>query len=74
MDQLNRELRDQAIALGLCGDWQDLWNRNWSKEKMIERMFRGLDFCLKHHYPSNDFIIKHFDRVLLRKNFPVLSL
>ncbi len=69
MDQLNRELRDQAIALGLCGDWQDLWNRNWSKEKMIERMFRGLDFCLKHHYPSNDFIIKHFDRVLLRKNF-----
>ncbi len=68
MNELNKELRDQAILLGLCVDWQKLWGKDWSKEKMIERMFQGLDFCILNHYPSNDFILKHFEKDLLRKN------
>lgn len=67
MDELNNELRNQAISLGLCEDWTKLWNRNWSKEKMAERMYQGLDFCLQHHWPSNDFLIRHFDIDFLRK-------
>lgn len=66
MDELNRELRSQAVHLGLCNDWQGLWSKGWSKEKMAEMMYRGLDFCLKHHWPSNDFLIKHFDLTFRR--------
>ena len=68
MNQLNKELREQAIHLGLCQDWQKLWNKDWSQEKMVEMMYRGLDFCLEHHYPSNDFILKYFDKGFLRRN------
>lgn len=67
MNDLNKDLKDQAIHLGLCSDWQKMWNKDWSKEKMAERMFKGLDFCLKFHYPSNDFILKHFDLEFRRK-------
>lgn len=68
MNELNKELKNQAIALGLCEQWKEAWKKGWSKERMIERMFTGLDFCLKHHWPSNDFIIRHFDVDFLRQN------
>lgn len=61
MDELNEELRNQAIHLGLCDEWQKLWKKEWEREKMVEMMYRGLGFCIKYHYPSNDFILKHFD-------------
>ncbi len=68
MNELNKELRDNAISLGLCNEWQQLWQKDWSREKMAEMMFRGLDFCLKHRYPTNDFIINHFDLDFRRKS------
>ena len=68
MNELNKDLRNQAIALGLCQEWQNSWNKDWSKEKMVERFYKGLDFCLKHHYPSNDYILKHFDLEFRRKS------
>lgn len=68
MNELNKDLRNQAVALGLCNEWQNSWNKDWSKEKMVERMYKGLDFCLKYHYPSNDYILKHFDLEFRRKS------
>lgn len=68
MNELNKELRNQAVTLGLCNDWQKLWNKDWSQEKMVERMYKGLDFCLQHHYPSNDFILKNFKKDFLRRS------
>lgn len=35
---------------------------------MVDMMYRGLDFCLKYHWPSNDYIQKHFDQDFLRKS------
>ena len=35
---------------------------------MVEMMYRGLDFCLKYHYPANDFLVKHFELDFLRKS------
>ena len=67
MNELNKDLREQAISLGLCNEWQKLWKNDWSREKMVEQMFKGLDFCLKHRYPSNDFILNHFDIAFRRK-------
>lgn len=68
MNELNKELKNQAIALGLCQPWQESWKKDWSNEKMVERMYCGLDFCLKYHWPSNDFITRHFDLNFLRQN------
>lgn len=68
MNELNKELKQQAVALGLCDSWQNNWRKDWTQEKMVEMMFRGLDFCLKHHWPSNDYIIKHFERDFCRRN------
>lgn len=68
MNELNKDLKSQAIALGLCNDWQRTWGKDWSKEKMVEKMYKGLDFCLKFHYPSNDYILKHFDQEFRRKS------
>lgn len=65
---MNKELRSQAISLGLCNEWQKMWENDWSKEKMIERMYKGLDFCLEHHWPSNEFITNNFDTDFLRQN------
>ena len=68
MNELNNELRNQAIALGLCQEWQNAWKKDWSKEKMVEKMYKGIDFCLKYHYPSNDFILNHFDQDFRRQS------
>ena len=68
MNELNKELKSQARHLGLCDEWTKLWNKDWSKEKLVEKMYKGLDFCLIHHWPANDFIIKHFDLDFRRKN------
>lgn len=68
MNELNKELRSQAVALGLCNDWQGMWKKDWSNEKMVQMMYKGLDFCLKYHYPSNEFILKHFDIDFRRKS------
>ena len=68
MNDLNKELKNQAIALGLCQHWQDSWKKDWSREKMVERMYKGLDFALIHHWPSNNFILKHFDQDFRRRS------
>lgn len=68
MNELNTSLKDQAILLGLCKDWQKQWNKDWSQKKLVQRMYKGLDFCLKYHWPSNEFIAKNFDKDFLRDN------
>ena len=68
MNDLNKDLKSQAVALGLCKEWQKSWEKDWSREKMVERMYKGLDFCIIHHYPSNDYILKHFDQEFRRKS------
>ncbi len=67
MNELNTTLRNQAIAHGLCLQWQQQWNCNWDKKKMIQKFFEGLDFCLMYRYPSYEFIKKNFDKDLLRE-------
>jgi hypothetical protein len=68
MNDLNKDLKSQAVALGLCKEWQKSWEKDWSREKMVERMYKGLDFCIIHHYPSNDYILKYFDQEFRRKS------
>lgn len=66
--QLSVQLRSEADLLGLCDEWHNAWKDNTTMQELINKYIRGLDFCLKHRWPSNRFIVEHFDRGLLRRN------
>ena len=65
---LSSRLKKDAIALGLCNQWQKEWKDNEDKQSLITKYFDGLDFPLKYHWPSNQFIKENFEQNLLRKN------
>ena len=65
--ELNKTLREEARFLGLCDDWYNAW-KEYSQEELVERMYKGIDFVLKHHWPTNEFIKKHFKQDFLRTN------
>lgn len=67
MNKLNEELREKAIRLGLCRQWQRDWREDWSKKVMVDKFFEGIDFCIENNYPSNDFIKTNFELDFLRK-------
>lgn len=64
---LNKILKDRAVDLGLCGQWQKQWSGNWDECKLIAKYKEGIDFCLANHYPSNDFIKQNFTLHSLRQ-------
>lgn len=65
--KVNRILRQRAIDLGLCKQWQGQWKKDWPEEKMISKYKEGIDFCLANDYPSNEFIKENFSKEDLRK-------
>lgn len=58
--ELSKTLRESARQNGLCNEWYNDWKDDTSADGLAEKMYKGLDFCLKHHWPSNDFIKEHF--------------
>lgn len=65
---LSAELRSMARKLNLCDKWFSEWRDDTDKQGLIDKYHRGSDFCVKHHYPSNEYISAHFERDLLRGN------
>ncbi len=66
--ELSKTLRESARQKGLCDEWYDDWSDDTNAETLVEKMYKGLDFVLKHHWPSNDFIKEHFDLAFRRKS------
>lgn len=62
----NKELRDKAVELGLCDQWQGLWSNDWSDSKIIAKYKEGIDFCLANDFPSVEYIKSHFNKQDLR--------
>lgn len=60
-------LKSQAIGLGLCQQWTDGWGK-CNEQELINRFLHGIDFCIKHDWPSNEYIKKNFDRETLHRN------
>lgn len=59
--ELNRTLKESARSYGLCDEWYNEWKEDCTLSELAEKMYKGLDFCLKLHWPSNNFIKEHFD-------------
>ena len=68
MDSINHYLRAGAMQRGLCAEWRAEWEEGFSREELVERYKRGLDFCLQHRFPSVDFIVANFERDFLRSH------
>lgn len=47
---------------GLCDQWTKEWGTNCSKDELIMKYKKGLDFCIKNDWPSRDFIESNFDK------------
>ncbi len=56
---IQEELKQQAVDLGLCKQWQQEWGEPTISE-LCDKYIRGLDFCIKHDYPSLEYLEQHF--------------
>lgn len=68
MDELNTELRTEAINLGLCSEWKGEWMNDKTQDELVKMYKKGIDFAIQNNYPSNGFIKEHFSRDVLSKN------
>lgn len=66
--ELSKTLRESARQKGLCDTWYNKWKDNTSNESLVAKMYKGLDFVLKHHWPSNAFIKENFSQDFLRES------
>lgn len=66
-EELSMTLKGQAVSLGLCKEWTEGWG-NPDPQQLIDKYLHGIDFCIKHDYPGNEFIKRNFDKELLHKN------
>lgn len=64
---LSETLKDKAIRLGLCDEWTSQWGMP-DKQGLIDKYIHGIDFCIKHDYPSIEFIKRNFEKDLLHEN------
>lgn len=66
--ELSQRLKTEARNLGLCDEWFSKWEPTCSQQELIDKYIKGLDFAIKHDFPTPDFIDQHFDKELLHKN------
>lgn len=64
----SKGLKEEAISLGLCEQWQGEWKETEDADGLIEKFVRGQDFCIKHDWPSVKYIAKHFTSDELHRN------
>lgn len=59
---VSEELKQEAIKLGLCKEWTNDWNKP-DLGGLCEMFTSGIDFCIKHDYPSTEYIKENFGKV-----------
>jgi len=67
-NELSIKLRESARKVGLCDEWYDKWEDETDKEGLIDKYLRGLDFCIKHRWPTKTFIKQNFSQDFLRRH------
>lgn len=60
---ISKELKNEAVGLGLCTEWAEGWGKP-TNDELVDKYVRGIDFCIKHDYPSCEYMKKHFDGVM----------
>lgn len=63
---LSKTLAKDAKKKGICKEWHTVLKSQTDRVAMIEMYLRGIDFCLKNDFPTNDFIQAHFGDIAPR--------
>lgn len=66
--ELNAVLKKRARELGLCDKWYKEWDKNETRQELINKYLKGIDFCIEHDYPKIDFMRQNFPKSQLQKN------
>jgi len=66
--ELSIKLRESARGVGLCDEWYNGWKDETALEELVGKYLRGLDFCIKHRWPTKSFIKKNFTQGFLRRH------
>ena len=61
--EISLALKSEAVSLGLCQEWTSEWD-NESKDSLVEKYVKGIDFCIEHSYPTLAFMKENFDGVM----------
>lgn len=61
---LSDRMKSEAASLGLCAQWTAEWEDKSSKDAMVEKFVKGIDFCIKHDWPSCDVMKRDFGDVI----------
>lgn len=62
--RLSDKMKDEAIKLGLCQQRTKEWKDGTSKDEMVRKFIRGIDFCIEHNWPSVQVIKRDFGDVI----------
>lgn len=60
MEILSDRMKSEAVSLGLCAGWTADWKEGSSKDEMLEKFVRGIDFCIEHNWPSTEVMKRDF--------------
>lgn len=62
--KLSDRMKGEAVNLGLCARWTQEWEDDTTKDAMVEKFVNGIDFCIKHDWPSVEVMKKDFGDVI----------
>lgn len=64
--RLSERMKREAVGLGLCGQWTAAWDEDSSRDGMVRKFVRGIDFCIEHDWPSVRVMKRDFGDVIHR--------
>lgn len=62
--KIAKELAKEAKRKGICEPWYKELKTLEDKRAMVAMYVKGIDFCLSHDYPSNEYIRANFKGVM----------
>lgn len=63
-ENLSDKMKSEAVSLGLCAQWTADWKDGSSKDEMVEKFVKGIDFCIGRDWPSTHDMKKYFGSVI----------
>ena len=57
-------MKNEAVSLGLCSQWTAEWEDNSTKDDMVEKFVKGIDFCIGRNWPSTKDMKRYFGDVI----------
>ena len=49
---LSKRMKEEAVSLGLCSQWNAEWDTNASDDEVAEMFINGIEFCIDKNWPS----------------------